>query len=96
MDKRIDKKVLEYMGIYKTKEPTQEKIDLALKVKEELTKLTNLNIERVYLMDKYAWGKEDENEPSLCFLIDVRVKELDESFMLVKEYAYKNNINILF
>lgn len=96
MDKRIDKKVLEYMGIYKTKEPTQEKIDLALKVKDELTKLTNLNIERVYLMDKYAWGKEDENEPSLCFLIDVRVKELDESFMLVKEYAYKNNINILF
>lgn len=33
MEQRIDKKVLEYMGIYKTKEPTQEKIDLALKVK---------------------------------------------------------------
>lgn len=95
MEQRIDKKVLEYMGIYKTKEPTQEKINLALKVKDDLTKLTNLKIERVYLMDEYAWGENDD-EPSICFLTDVRVKELDESFMLVEEYAYKNNINILF
>lgn len=94
MDKRIDKKVLEYLGIYRTKEPTQEKIDLAFKVKKELTKLTKFNIEKIYIMDEYAWGEKDD-EPAFCFLIDARVKDLKESFLLVKEYAYKNNINIL-
>lgn len=95
MENRIDKKVLEYVGIYKTKKPTQEKIDLALKAKEELTKLTNLNIERVYIVDEYAWEKNDKYQ-SFCFLTDVRIKEIDKKFEIVKKYAYKTNINILF
>lgn len=78
MENKIDKKILEYVGVYKTKKPTQEKIDLALKVKKELTKLTNLNIERIYIMDKYAWGKNDKY-PSFCFLTDVRTKEIDKN-----------------
>lgn len=84
MENRIDKKVLEYVGIYKTKKPTQEKIDLALKAKEELTKLTNLNIERVYIVDEYAWEKNDKYQ-SFCFLTDVRIKEIDKKIRNSKE-----------
>ncbi len=94
MDQRIDKEVLEYMGIYKTKEATKEKIELGLKIKNEIEKLTGLKIERVYLMDEYAWAKEDST-PSFCFLSDVRVRDVDNVFNNVKEYAFKVNINIL-
>lgn len=94
MNQRIDKEVLEYMGIYKTKEATKEKIELGLKVKDEIEELTGLKIERVYLMDEYAWGKDDST-PSFCFLSDVRVRDVDNAFYNVKEYAWKANINIL-
>lgn len=95
---KIDKKVLEYMEIYKTKKITDEKIKLGLKVKDELTKLTGLEIERVYAFDKYVWGKNDENKdtPSFCFLCDVRIRDIDKKFKIVEEYAHKNNISILF
>lgn len=51
---KIDKKVLEYMEIYKTKKITDEKIKLGLKVKNDITKLTGLEIEKVYAFDKYG------------------------------------------
>lgn len=95
MDERIDKKVLEYMGIYKTKKITDEKIKLGLKIKNELTKLTGIKIERVYAFDEYAWGKS-EDRPELCFLSDVRIKDIDKVFKDVEEYARKNNFGILF
>lgn len=91
MEQRIDKPVLEYMGIYKTKEATKEKIDLAMKVKNDITKLTNLEIERVYLMDDYAWGKNNET-PAIALLSDVRVKDIQEIFHLVREYCYEIRI----
>lgn len=94
MDQRIDKEVLEYMGIYKTKEATKEKAELGLKTKDEIEKITGLKIERVYLMDEYAWGKDDST-PSFCFLSDVRVRDVDNVFNNVKEYAWKANMNIL-
>lgn len=94
MNQRIDKEVLEYMEIYKTKEATKEKIELGLKVKDEIEELTGLKIERVYLMDEYAWGKDDST-PSFCFLSDVRVRDVDNVFNDIKEYAFKNNMNIL-
>lgn len=94
MDQRIDKEVLEYMGIYKTKEATKEKAELGLKTKDEIEKITGLKIERVYFMDEYAWGKDDST-PSFCFLSDVRVRDVDNAFYNVKEYAWKANINIL-
>lgn len=94
MDQRIDKEVLEYMGIYKTKEATKEKVELGLKTKDEIEKLTGLKIERVYLMDEYAWGKDDST-PSFCFLSDVRVRDVKHVFRNTKEYAWKANMNIL-
>lgn len=94
MDQRIDKEVLEYMGIYKTKEATKEKIELGLKIKDEIEEITGLKIEKVYLMDEYAWGKDDST-PSFCFLSDVRVRDVDNVFNNVKEYAWKANMNIL-
>lgn len=94
MDQRIDKEVLEYMGIYKTKEATKEKIELGLKIKDEIEKLTGLKIERVYLMDEYAWGKSDDI-PSFCFLSDVRIRDIDEKFIDLEEYSLKVNMNIL-
>lgn len=94
MDQRIDKKVLEYMGIYKTKEATKEKVELGLKTKDEIEKITGLKIERVYLMDEYAWGK-NESRPSFCFLSDVRVRDVKYVFRNIKEYAWKSNMNIL-
>lgn len=94
MDKRIDKEVLEYMDIHKTKEATSKKIELGLKVKDDIAKLTNFNIEKVYIMDQYAWGESD-NRPAFCFLTDVRVRDINEKYRLVEDYAYKNNINML-
>lgn len=95
---KIDKKVLEYMEIYKTKKITDEKIKLGLKVKNDITKLTGLEIEKVYAFDKYVWGKNNENSdtPSFCFLCDVRIRDIDKKFKIVEEYARKNNISILF
>jgi len=94
MEQRIDKKVLEYMGIYKTKEVTKEKKELALKVKEDITALTKLTIERVYLIDDYIWGKED-GTPAIALLSDVRVKDIDAIFYLVEDYCYGKNIKLL-
>lgn len=94
MDQIIDKEVLEYMEIYKTKEATEEKIKLGLKIKDEITKLTGLEIERVYLMDEYAWGKSDDT-PSFCFLSDVRIRDVESVFNDVKKYSWKENKNIL-
>lgn len=94
MDQRIDKKVLEYMGIYKTKEATKEKVELGLKTKDEIEEITGLKIERVYLMDEYVWGKDDST-PSFCFLSDVRVRDVKHVFRKTKEYAWKANMNIL-
>lgn len=95
MDEKIDEKVLEYMEIYKTKNITEEKIKLGIKVKNDLTKLTGLEIERVYAFDKYVWGKNDDI-PSFCFLSDVRIQDVNKVFKNVEEYAHKNNISILF
>lgn len=47
MDKKIDKEVLEYMEIYKTKKVIEEKIKLAQKTKEELSILTGLKVEKI-------------------------------------------------
>ncbi len=95
MDKRIDKKVLEYMEIYETKKITDEKIKLALKTKEELSKLTGLQVEKIYVFSEYAWGKSDEM-PAFCFLSDVRIRDLNEKLIDISEYAAKNNMEILF
>lgn len=94
MDQKIDNKVLEYMGIYKTKEAKKEKVELGLKTKDEIEKITGLKIERVYLMDEYVWGKDDST-PSFCFLSDVRVRDVKHVFRKTKEYAWKANMNIL-
>lgn len=94
MEQRIDKKVLEYMGIYKTKEATKQKKDFALKVRDDIQKITNLFIERVYLMDDYAWGKED-GTPAIALLSDVRVKDIEKIFHLVSDYCYEKNVRIL-
>lgn len=67
---------------------------MRLKVKDDIAKLTNFNIEKVYIMDQYAWGKSDER-PAFCFLSDVRVRDINEKYRLVEDYAYKNNINML-
>ncbi len=95
MDKRIDKNVLEYMEIYETKKITDEKIKLALKTKEELSKLTGLQVEKIYIFSEYAWGKSDET-PAFCFLSDVRIRDLNEKLIDIGEYAAKNNMEILF
>lgn len=95
MDKRIDKEVLEYMEIYKTKKVTEEKIKLAQKTKEELSKLTGLKVEKIYVFSEYAWGKSDET-PAFCFLSDVRIRDLNEKLIDISEYAGRNNMEILF
>ncbi len=95
MDKRIDKNVLEYMEIYETKKITDEKIKLALKTKEELSKLTGLQVEKIYIFSEYAWGKSDET-PAFCFLSDVRIRDINEKLIDIGEYAAKNNMEILF
>ncbi len=95
MDKRIDKKVLEYMEIYETQKITDEKIKLALKTKEELSKLTGLQVEKIYIFSEYAWGKSDET-PAFCFLSDVRIRDINEKLIDIGEYAAKNNMEILF
>ena len=82
------------MDIHKTKEATPEKIKLRLKVKDDIAKLTNFNIEKVYIMDQYAQGESDER-PAYCFLTDVRIRDIDDKYRDVEDYSYKNSINIL-
>lgn len=82
------------MRIGETRKPTEEKIKLGLKVKDDIIKLTNLNIEKVYIFDEYIWG-EDDDTPAFCLLADVRIRDIDESFQLVEEYSNENNIKIL-
>lgn len=38
VDKRIDRRILEYMGIYETKNVTEQKKNLGLKIKNDIEK----------------------------------------------------------
>lgn len=59
-----------------------------------LKKIINLKAERAYIIDEYAWGENDD-VPSFCFLFDVRVKELEEKMIVLKEYLSKVDMKIL-
>lgn len=95
---KLDEKLLKYCGIYE-KNKEYENPKQVLKMKKELEKLTGLKIEKVYVYGDGYWGKE--NKPNkhthFCFLVDERLKTIDEVSDLVGQYVIEKNVgNILF
>lgn len=93
----ISKEILEKYGIYKTRKLEPKEKDKLLRMKKEIEKLINIPIEKFYLVDDCAWGKEAEKEKyTICILVDRRFKDLDESRKLLEEYCDKKDIEIIY
>lgn len=93
----INEKILQKYGIYKTRELKEKEQTKLLKAKKEIERLTNITIEKLYVINESAWGKNAEKEPySICILIDKRYKDLEKIRELVKEYEIQKKMTILF
>lgn len=92
----INKKILEMYGIYgtrKLKVGEQEKLQ---KIKKQIEKLIYMKVERLYVVNESAWGKEPDKERyTICILIDKRVKDLEKIQETLANYAKKENIEII-
>lgn len=93
----ISKEILEKYGIYKTRKVEETEKEKLLKIKKEIEKIIEIPIERLYLINESAWGKEAKNaQYSICVLVDKRYKDLDEKRELLVEYCEKKKIVIYF
>lgn len=88
--KQIDEKLLNYCGIYKRPELSERQKKEVLNKKRELEKRTGMKIEKVYAYGKKYWGKDATQETftkQLCFLVDERLKSIDEIWPAVDQYG---------
>ncbi len=91
----IKEEILQQYGIYqKRKLKENEKMQL-LKIKQEIEKIIKIPIEKLYLAEEAAWGKEPEKSAySICVLVDKRTKDLREKIDLLIPYAKNKKIDI--
>lgn len=98
--KNIDEKILKYCGIYQQPEISDIQKKEVLKKKKDLEKITGMKIERVYIYGETYWGKDATDKTvtkQIGFLVDERIKRIDEIFHLVHEYAMQyTDTSILF
>lgn len=93
----ISKEILKEYGIYETRKLKENEEAMLLKIKKEIEKIINIPVERVYIINEAAWGKEPEKaQYSICVLVDKRLKDLKEKRELLIPYAEKRKIEILF
>lgn len=88
--KAIDETLLKYCGIYQRPEISEKQKKEVLKKKRELEKRTGMKIERVYVYGESYWGEKANSETyikQLCFLVDERLKSIDEIWAAVHEYG---------
>lgn len=88
--KEIDEKILNYCGIYNHPEISEKRRKEIMKMKRELEERTGMKIEKIYVYGKSYWGKEIKKEDfakEVCFLVDERIKRLDETRRIVNEYV---------
>lgn len=93
----IKEEILREYGIYKTRELKENEEKALLKTKKEIEKMIKIPVERLYIINGAAWGKEPEKEQySICILVDKRLKDIHEQRRLLKEYAIDKKVEILF
>ncbi|MDO4282262.1 MAG: DUF3883 domain-containing protein [Clostridia bacterium] len=92
----MDKKILEYCGIYETHKLEMEKEKVILKVKDSIVKEIHKPINKIYIYGQYAWGKtQDTNHCNVMMYFDVRLKDLDAYNEILEKYN-KEYTNITF
>lgn len=93
----ITEKILKEYGIYKTRELKENEKEKLLKIKKEIEKIIQIPVERLYIINGSAWGKEPEKEQySICILVDKRLKDMEQPKRLLAEYAVNKKLEILF
>lgn len=93
----IKEEILKEYGIYKTRKLKENEEESLLKIKKEIEKIIKIPIERLYIINGAAWGKEPKKEQySICILVDKRLKDIEEERNLLKTYAVDKKIEILF
>lgn len=93
----ISKEILEKYGIYETRNLKKNEEIKLLKIKKEIENVINTPIERLYIIDEAAWGKDAENAPyTICILIDKRCKYLDSMRETLIKYCVSHKIRVLF
>lgn len=93
----INEQILEAYGIYKTRNLENKEKENLLKIKKEIEKVINIAVERLYVINESAWGKELENaQLNICVLVDKRYKDIKEAREKLVKYAEEKDIAIMF
>ena len=72
----IKKEILEKYGIYETRKIKEEEKNKLLKLKKKIEEKIEITIEKMYIINDYAWGKiTKESVYDICILIDKRYKD---------------------
>lgn len=93
----ITEKILKEYGIYKTRELKENEKEKLLEIKKEIDKVIQIPVERLYIINGSAWGKEPEKEQyTICVLVDKRLKDMEQPKELLAKYAIDKKLRILF
>ena len=93
----IKKEILEKYGIYETRKIKEEEKNKLLKLKKKIEEKIEITIEKMYIINDYAWGKiTKESVYDICILIDKRYKDLEEIREKIEEISAKEKIGILY
>lgn len=93
----INEEILKMYGIYKTRKLKKGEQERLLKIKSKIERLINMTVERLYVINESAWGREpDKAKYTICMLIDKRYKDIKKVRERLKEYAKKEELEILF
>lgn len=91
----IKEEILKRYGIYQKRQLKENEKRQLLKVKQEIEKIIQIPVEKLYLIEESAWGKEPEKSVyTICVLIDKRSKDLKEKEDLLDFYAENRKIRI--
>lgn len=91
----IKEEILKQYGIYQKRQLKENEKRQLLKIKQEIEKIIQIPVEKLYLIEESAWGKEPEKSVyTICVLIDKRSKDLKEKEDLLDFYAENRKIRI--
>lgn len=83
----MNKEILEFCGIYDTHNIEDDKKEKILNVRRKFAKEIHKPINKVYVYDDYAWGKQQtKNKCDVVMLLDIRLKDLDQYVELLEKY----------
>ena len=91
----MNKQILEYYGIYKTRKISEKEKKEYLKLKKEIEKLIDVKIEKMYLINKNAWGEEQISKNEFYIALDKRYKDMEEEFEKILESNEEDSEKIL-